>query len=419
VGCIPTKTLVASSEAIHTARRGDTFGFSVGELSVDFPKVMSRKDEVSGRIGENLTKALDKSERIDLLRDEAVFESPTRIRVGDRTVEAGKTIIAAGSVPLVPDIPGLKESGYLVNDTILELAELPEGLVVIGGGAVALEFGQMFARFGSRVTILQRRERILPRDDEEIAEALTGYLREEGIEIRTRASTRRIERENGRKVVVAEIEGRQERLPADEILVAAGRGPNGLERMNLEAAGVEYAPRGIRVDNELRTTARNIWAVGDVLGGPLYTHVAVYEAILAVENALDGAGRRMSFRAIPGAVFTDPELATVGLTEADARRMGREVKVLKNPFRYVGRARAMADMRGFVKIVVDAQTGEILGGQALGPRAGEYIHEVTVAMNSEGYKVDSILDSIFIHPTLSEGVKAAAGQWLKWAPGAE
>ncbi len=380
---------------------------------------MERKNAVSGRIRENLTKALDTNEHIDVFRGEARFETGTRIRIGENVVEADKTIITAGSVPVVPDIPGLTEAGYLVNDTILELNELPERLVIIGGGVVGLEFGQVFARIGSHVTILQRSERILPRDDEEITEALTGYLREEGIDIRTRAVTRRVEQVHGRKVVVADIGGQEERLEADHILVAVGRGPNGLERMNLEAAGVQYTSRGIRVDNELRSTAPNIWAAGDVLGGPLYTHVAVYEAILAIENALSDAGRRMSFRAIPGAVFTDPEFGTVGLTEADARRLGHEVRVLKHPFRYVGRARAIADMRGFVKIVVDAHSGAILGAQALGPRAGEYIHEVTVAMNAEGSRLDPILDAIFIHPTLSEGVKAAAGQWLKWAPGAE
>jgi pyruvate/2-oxoglutarate dehydrogenase complex dihydrolipoamide dehydrogenase (E3) component len=388
-------------------------------VTVNFPQIMDRKDAVSGRIRENLSKALDRNDQIDVFRGEAIFESATRIRIGEQVVEADKTIIAAGSVPLVPNIPGLREADYLVNDTILELAELPERLVIIGGGVVGLEFGQMFARFGSQVTLLQRRERILPRDDAEVTEALAGYLREEGIDIRTRAITRRVEQEHGCNVVVTEIDGQEERLRADQILVAVGRGPNGLERMNLEGVGVQYTPRGIRVDNELRTTAPNIWAAGDVLGGPLYTHVAVYEAILATENALTDAGRHMSFRAIPGAVFTDPELATVGLTEADARQRGREVKVLKQPFRYVGRARAMADMRGFVKIVVDTQTGELLGAQALGPRAGEYIHEVIVAMNAEGFRLEPILDSIFIHPTLSEGVKTAAGQWLQWAPGAE
>lgn len=380
---------------------------------------MARKDQVSGRIRENLSKALDRNEQITVYRGEASFASSTTLRVGEQVIEADRTIIAAGSVPLVPDIPGLAEAGYLINDTILELTALPEQLIIIGGGVVALEFGQMFARFGSQVTILQRRTRLLPRDDTAIVEALTGYLREEGLEIRTGASTQRVEQEGGRKVVVVEVDGREERLPADAILVAVGRGPNGLERLNLEAARIQYTPRGIRVDNELRTTAPNIWAVGDVLGGPLYTHVAVYEAVLAVENAMHGAGRRMSFRTIPGAIFTDPEVATVGLTEEEARRSGREVRTLTYPLRYVGRARAMADMRGFVKMVVAADTGAILGAQALGLRAGEYIHNIIVAMNADGARLDPILASIFIHPTLSEGVKATAGQWLEWAPGAE
>ncbi len=244
MGCIPTKTLVASAEAIHTARQGAELGFHIDGLQVNFQTIMQRKDEVSGRIRRNLIKALDANERITIFQGEAVFESATRIRIGADVVDADKTIIAAGSVPLIPDIPGLKAAGYLVNDTILELTELPQRLVIIGGGVVALEFGQMFTRFGSHVTVLQRHDRILPRDDAEVTEALTGYLREEGLDIRTRAHTRQVLQEHGQTVVVVDIAGHEERLPADQILVAVGRGPHGQERMNLEAAGVEYAPTG-------------------------------------------------------------------------------------------------------------------------------------------------------------------------------
>lgn len=408
VGCIPTKTLVGSAKAIHTARRGEEFGFRAQGIEVDWPRIRARKDVVVGAVVSGIERGLQKHPRITLIKGYARFAGPHRLEVADRAVEAEKVIIASGVAPLIPDLPGLRAAGFLTNETVMDLDVLPQSLLIIGGGPEGMEFGQIFHRLGVKVTILQRRDRILPREDPEISHELVALLREEGVDIRTDAAPVRVDAHaNGGAVVTAIVAGQEARVAVDRILVAAGRRPHDLGEMNLQAAGVEGTiERGIEVDETLRTTAPHVWAIGDVIGRMQYTHFAVYTAGLAARNALQGKDLRYSTGRIPGAVFTDPEVASVGFTAEEAQRRGRKVKVGKQPMRAVGRARAMGETVGFVKVVVDADTDELLGMHILAHMGADLLPQGILMMHTGS--IAPMVACTCVHPTLSEGVKAAA-----------
>lgn len=330
------------------------------------------------------------------------------LEVDGRVIEADKVIIASGVAPSIPDIPGLKEAGFLTNETVMDVDELPRSLLIIGGGPEGMEFGQIFHRLGVTVTILQRRDRVLPREDEEISGELEAILRKEGLDIRTQAVPVRVETlPAGRAAVTATVAGRKERFEADRILVAAGRRPHEVAYIGLDAAGIEGDPeRGIHVDETLRTTAPHVWAIGDVMGRLQYTHFAVYTSGLAVRNALRGDGVPYKTGRIPGAVFTDPEVASVGLTEREALERERRIKVGRQPMRVVGRARAMGETTGFVKFVVDSETNELLGLHILTHMGADLLPQGILMMHTGS--IDPLQACICVHPTLSEGVKAAA-----------
>ncbi len=407
MGCIPTKTLVGSAKAIHTARRGAEFGFRTSEVEVDWPRIRARKDAVVASVISGIERGLRQNSRIDLIRGWARFVGPNKLEVGDRAIEAEKVIVASGVVPHTPDIPGLSETGFLTNETIMDMDTLPGSLVIIGGGPEGMEFGQIFHRLGVKVTVLQRRDRVLPREDEETSRELESILREEGLNIRTNAVPVRVEaRRDGRTAVIATIVGREEQFETDRILVATGRRPHELPEMELGAAGIEGDPEhGIQVDDTLRTTAPNVWAIGDVMGRLQYTHFAVYTSGIAVRNALKGEARHYGIGRIPGAVFTDPEVASVGLTSKEAQAQGRRIKVGKQSMRAVGRARAMGETAGFVKFVVDAETNELLGMHVLAHMGADLLPQGILMMH--GGSIDPLQACVCVHPTLSEGVKAA------------
>jgi pyruvate/2-oxoglutarate dehydrogenase complex dihydrolipoamide dehydrogenase (E3) component len=408
VGCIPTKTLVGSATAIHTTRRGAEFGFRASGLEIDWPRVRERKDKIVNSIVSGTERSLQQNPRIDFIRGWARFSGPGRLDVGDRIVEAERVIIASGVVPNIPDIPGLKEAGFFTNESVMDMESLPGSMVIFGGGPEGMEFGQIFHRLGVQMTILQRRDRVLPREDEEVSRELEAILGEEGIAILTRTVPTGVEKlAGGRVAVTATVAGKQERIEADRILVAAGRRPHHLVELGLEHAGIEGDPeKGIRVDDTLRTTAPNVWAIGDVLGRMQYTHFAVYTSGIAVRNALRGEARRYDTGRIPRGVFTDPEVASVGLTAEEARAQGRRVKVGKNPMRAVGRARAMGETKGFAKFVVDADTNEVLGMHVLAHMGADLLPQGILMMHTGS--IDPLQACVCIHPTLSEGVKSAA-----------
>jgi len=405
VGCIPTKALVRSAEAIHTARRGAEFGFRA-EIEVDFPRIVERKRRIVAASVGGLERGLERNPRIELIRGWARFAGPGKVTVDTRELASERIIVASGVRPHIPAIPGLGEVPYSTNETVMDLEALPERLIVLGGGAEGLEFGQVFRRFGSRVTIVQRNRRLAPKEDPEISAAIEEILEEEGIEVLTGSAPVAVTRRNGAIVVETEagtsVEG-------DVLLVSTGRKPHDLAELAIGEVGIEGDPeRGIAIDEELRTTAPGVFAIGDVMGRVQHTHFATYTAGIAVANALAGEHRRYSLGRVPGAIFTDPEIASFGLTAEEAHAQGRTVKVGKQEMAKVGRARAMGETKGFIKFVIDAETDELLGMHVLAYHGADLLHEGVIAAAGTG-TLAPLTDCICIHPTFSEGVKAAAG----------
>lgn len=400
--------MLRSAEVMQlVAREAHKFGIHVhGEVTFNLREAVARKDQIVRGIIDGIYDNLRKNERVTFLKGHATFVSEHEVEVDGQRYVADKFIIATGAQAGRPDIPGLAEAGYITNREALHLEELPSSLLIIGGGYVGIEFAQMYRRFGTRVTVLQRNVQILPGEERELADMLADYLRGEGIEIHTQAPVVRVERQGSEKVAVARINGQERRFTGDEILLAAGRHPRTAE-LGLHNVGVETNGPAIVVDNELRTSAPHVWAIGDVTGGYMYTHVATYEGPYAALNAVRNLGRKVDHRVVPRAVFTSPALASVGLTEADARAEGYEVKTGTFPFAWSGKAKAIGNTRGKIKVVVNAESGEILGFHILGPDADNLIHEAVVAMYNHG-TVEPITKSIHIHPTLAEAVKSAA-----------
>ncbi len=405
-GCIPTKALVRSAEIIHTARSASRYGAHVPTVEVDFAAIMARKDRIVGEIIRRMEAGMRWNERMEVVMGNARFRSPTEIEVDGRALRAPKMIVATGSRPIVPTIPGLDGARYVTSNEIVGLPELPRRMVVLGGGAVACEYGQMFRRFGAEVTMLVRGPRLISREDHESAAVLAEVFHAEGIGLEVNATVTRVEKIRGGQRVVARVGEAERSFECDLILVAVGRAPN-VDGLELENAGIRYEARGIQVDKNLRTTAPNIWAAGDCTGGLMFTHVAVYEGVRAASNAL-GESYEADLFAAPRAIFTDPEVAGVGLTEEEALRSGRRIKVAKQPMTNVGRARVMEETQGHIKFVVNAEDNSILGCHVIAVHGAEVLHPAIVAMNVAGRSLDPIFSSIFIHPTLSEGLQSAA-----------
>jgi pyruvate/2-oxoglutarate dehydrogenase complex dihydrolipoamide dehydrogenase (E3) component len=378
-------------------------------LEVDWPRIRERKDQIVTLMRSRLERKIEEHPQIDLIRGSARFLESGRFSVDEREFRSSKTILASGVVPVIPDVPGLIEAGFETNETVMDMQELPKAMVVIGGGPEGMEFSQMLHRFGVRVTVLQRRDRVLPREDHEVSQTLEVILQEEGIDIQTRAVPSAVERlGRGRLAVMADVAGEQRRFECDRILVTAGRRPHHLGDLDLEAGGVEGdSESGIVIDNTLRTTAPDVWAMGDVIGRMQYTHFAVYTAVVAVENALASAGRTIDTVRVPGAVFTDPEVASVGLTEEDAEASGRRIRVGKQLFRRVGRAIAAGETRGFVKFIVDADSDELLGLHIVSHMAADLLPQGMLMLHTPDRTITPLVEAMVTHPTLSEGLKAA------------
>ncbi len=390
------------------ARRAAEFGVRVeGSIGFDLREAVARKDAIVGGIKNGIHEALDRrTEVIDFLQSDVAFTSEHEVDTGERTVSFDKAIIATGARNTLPKIEGLEAVDVLDNRTALTLREVPSSPIVIGGGYIGVEFAQMYARFGTRVTLLGRNEQLAPGEDSELSELLAEALRHEGIDVRTAAPVTSIREQGTVKVVVAHTEGGAREFVAEAVLVATGRRAN-TESLRAEAAGIELEHDGaVRVDDTLATSQPHIWAIGDVKGGWMFTHVATYDGPIAALNAVKGLDRRVDYRVVPRAVFSDPVLSAVGLTEREARDRGIEVKVGNVP---VGgaRAKAIGESRGRLKAVVSAESGEILGFHMLAPHGDDLLHEAVSAMHGRG-SIERISKSIHIHPTLSEMVKSAA-----------
>ncbi|MBI4317194.1 MAG: FAD-dependent oxidoreductase [Chloroflexi bacterium] len=405
-GCVPTKTLLRSAKIFDLVKKAQDFGISTGAVSVDFARVMARKDAIIAQASPLESQRALERKGIAVLLGTASFVSPSELRVGSRTIRGRRFIIATGSRPFVPPVDGLKDIGFITSDEALDLRRLPKSIVIIGGGPIGVEFAQVFGRFGSKVTILENSDRILDKEDGEVSLAIQGYLAQEGIGISTGVNVQRATRELGEKVVVAEVNRGRQAFRAEEIMVATGRMPN-VDGLDIQVAGVQPQRRGLAIDDELRTTAEHVWTAGDVAGRYQFTHVANYEGEIAANNALTDRPLKADYRVIPKATFTDPEVASVGLTEMQARQEGHRVIVGRFPFQQVEKSIIDGEAKGFAKLVVDEGSRQILGGHVVGPEATDLVNEIAVAMNGH-MTVDALAESIHAFPSISEGVRFAA-----------
>jgi len=409
-GCIPTKALLRSAEVVHLVRekaaKYGVRGVDPDEILFDLAAAMKRKDKVVQGIIDGIYRNLKKNKGITLINGIAEYSSPVDIRVDGKKIVAEKSILAVGSKQAVPEIPGLEEAGYITNNEALALKELPESMIIIGGGYVGVEFAQMYSRFGTEVTIICRSSRIMSKEEPELSELLGELLVEEGIDSHLSTEVVRAGIENGKRFVIAENDQGEQRYEAEVLLLAAGR----IARVdNLGLDQTEIAMRGpfIKVDEHLKTTAPNIWSLGDANGKYMFTHRARYDGPISALNAVNDANKVVDYRVVPRAVFTEPTLASVGMNEETAKKTGRMIKTGKAYFKHSGRANAMGQPEGLAKIVIDADSKEILGAHILSVHADILIHEVVVAMHGNG-SLDRLTKSIHIHPTLSEVVYEAA-----------
>jgi pyruvate/2-oxoglutarate dehydrogenase complex dihydrolipoamide dehydrogenase (E3) component len=401
-GCKPTKTLVASAYAAHLARRSMDYGIVLGsQVSVDMPAVMRRSHQVTLDSRHSNESWLEGMEHCTLIRGHARFESPTTIRVGDELLTAPQIFLNVGARAAIPDFPGVKDVPTMTNSDIVVLDRLPKHLVVVGGSYIGLEFAQMYRRFGAEVTVVEKGPRLVGREDEEISDAVRGILEAEGIHIRTGAECIRFRKhEDGIAVGVDCTEGDPEVIGSD-VLLAVGRTPN-TQDLGLETAGVELDARGyIKVGDDLRTNVDGIWAVGDCNGRGAFTHTAYNDFEIVAANLFDGENRKVSDRLLGYALYIDPPLGRVGMTETEARKTGRPVLVGKRPMTQVGRAVEKGETQGFMKIVADAETKQILGAAILGTGGDESIHGVLDIMNAKA-SYDTLRWAVPIHPTVSE-----------------
>ena len=398
-GCIPTKTLVASAHTAHAARRGADFGVSTGDVSVDMGKVKARKDGIVLGDRSGLESWLQGMPGCTLIRGHARFEDPHTLRVGDEVLTADRIFLNVGGRAVAPDLPGLSEIDYLTNVGILELDTLPEHLVVIGGSYIGLEFAQMYRRFGANVTVLERGPRLTPREDEDVSAAIEDILTAEGITVVTGADGLRFtKRANGFEVIPNE--GAQP-IGGSHLLVAVGRRPN-TDDLGLELAGVDVDGRGyIVVDDQLRSSAEHIWAMGDCNGKGAFTHTSYNDYEIVAANLLDDDPRRVSDRVPTYALYIDPPLGRAGMTIEQVRASGRRALVGKRPMTRVGRAVEKGETQGFMQIVVDADTEEILGAAILGVGGDEVIHSILDIMSAKK-PYTAISRTMHIHPTVSE-----------------
>jgi pyruvate/2-oxoglutarate dehydrogenase complex dihydrolipoamide dehydrogenase (E3) component len=398
-GCIPTKTLVASAHAAELARRGAEYGVGTGEITVDMAKVKARKDKVMLDDRHGVESWLNGMDGCTFIRGHARFESPHTLRVDRQVLEADKIFLNVGGRAVAPNMPGLSEIDYMTNVGILELDTLPEHLVIIGGSYIALEFAQMYRRFGARVTVIEKGPRLTSREDEDVSATIKKILEGEGIDVVVDANAIQFsKRDNGFDVIPRDG---AEPITGTHLLMAVGRQPN-TDDLGLENAGVETDSRGyVVVDDQLRTNVGHIWAMGDCNGRGAFTHTSYNDFEIVAANLLDNDPRRVSDRVPTYALYIDPPLGRAGMTVNQVRKSGRKALLGKRPMTRVGRAVEKGETQGFMKIVVDAETEEILGAAILGVGGDEVIHAILDIMTAKK-PYTAISRTMHIHPTVSE-----------------
>ena len=421
-GCTPTKTMVASARSAYMVSRASEYGVGATPGPVDMKVVRDRKRQIVSDFRGGSETAIANTENLELIRGEASFTGPKALSValngddaqnqgGERRLTADRIFINTGTRPNVPPISDIDTVPYLTNESIMELDVVPEHLVIIGGGYIGLEFGQMFRRFGSRVTILQRGPRLLPREDEDIAAEVASILKDDGITLLTDAKTSAVTMQEGNCIEVSvTVNGESRDISGTHLLVAAGRKPN-TDMLNLEAAGIDADKKGsIVVNDKLETSAPDVWALGDVKGGPAFTHIS-YDDFRVIDRNLSGDGTgSIAERIVPYTMFIDPQLGRVGMSEKEARDAGYELRVAAIPMTWVARALETDESRGLMKAVVDGKTDKILGFAMLGMQGGEIAGAVQVVMNA-GLPYTALRDGAFAHPTLMESLNNLFVSW--------
>ncbi|MCH8247619.1 MAG: FAD-containing oxidoreductase [Bacteroidetes bacterium] len=410
VGCTPTKTLVASARAAHVARRGADFGVRIeGPITVEMKKVKARKDAIVRGSTEGVENWLKTTENVTVYEGHARFESSHTVRVGEERLEADKIFINVGTRAFVPPFPGLQSVDYLTNAGMMEVDFLPEHLIIIGGSYIGLEFGQMYRRFGSEVTIVERLSRLISRDDEDVSAAVQEIVENEGVNVRVESDCITAEKRGDQVAVGLDCETGDREAVGSHLLLAVGRRPN-TDDLGVDEAGLAVDERGyIQVDDQLRTNVPGVWALGDCNGKGAFTHTSYNDYEIVAANLLDDDSRRVSDRILTYALFIDPPLARVGMTETQARESGRNALIGRRTMTRVSRAKEKSETQGFMKIIVDADTKEILGATILGVGGDEIIHCILDVMYAKApYTV--IQRAVHIHPTVAELIPTMLGE---------
>jgi len=407
-GCTPTKTMVASGRVAYLARRGADYGVHTGSIRVDMVRVRKRKRNIVDLFRGGSQRRVERTQNLDLLFGHAEFSGPSSIAVRDkkhttRLLTADLFFINAGCRPAVPKIIGLDGVPFLDSTSVMELNAVPEHLLVLGGGYIGLEFGQLFRRLGSRVTIVQSGPSLLAREDPDVASAVADILKEDGIQVLLDARAEKAARHGSRVHLKIRSGGKMRSLEGSHLLVATGRIPNS-DTLNLQAAGVSTDARGfIEVNEKLQTTSKNVFALGDIKGGPAFTHISYDDFRIVRTNLIEKGNASTTGRLVPYTVFIDPQLGRVGLSETEARERNLEIRVAKMPMNYVARALEVDETRGFMKVIVDKKSNQILGAAVLGLEGGEIMSQIQIAMM--GKLPHTVLqNAVFAHPTLSESL---------------
>jgi pyruvate/2-oxoglutarate dehydrogenase complex dihydrolipoamide dehydrogenase (E3) component len=402
VGCTPTKTMVHRAQVAYYARNAARWGVNASNVSADLAKIVAQKDEAVLRFRNGQQKQVDKRANLRLHRGQARFVGPHQLKVGDDLLESEKIFINTGGRPSTPAIPGLEAVPYLTNETVMQLTTLPEHLLILGGGYIGLEFGQMFRRFGSRVTILHTGKQIVSREDPEIAAELQKALEAEGIQVLLNTSTTRVEDKNSLVTLAFESPAGSSSVTGSHLLVATGRVPN-TDDLGLDKGEIETDKNGfVKVNGRLETNVPGVWALGDCKGGPAFTHLSYNDFQIVYGNLVEGKNLSIENRLVPYCVFTDPQLGGVGLTEKEARAKGFKLKIGRCPMTYVARAIERHETAGLMKLVVDASNDRILGAAILASEGGELVQILgTLMLANQPYTL--LKGAVYIHPTLAEG----------------
>ena len=407
-GCIPTKTMIASARAAHMARRGAEFGFSSKDPKVSMAAVKRRKDRVVGESVKGLKKWIGGMKNVTLIKGHARFVSSRKIVVKGRELEAERIFINVGARAAVPDMPGVKDVPFLDNSSVMAVDFVPRHLVIVGGSYIGLEFAQMYRRFGSEVTVVERAPKLLPREDDDVAAGIRAALEREGVTIRTDAECMQLARKGKRIAVGLHCKGGKPIAEGTHVLLAVGRKPN-TDDLGLENAAIKMDARGyIEVDDECRTTVNGVWALGECNGRGAFTHTSYNDYEIVAANLFDGDKRRISDRIQAYALFIDPPLGRAGMTEMEARKSGKKILMGKMPMTRVGRAREAGETQGFMKVLVDAESKELLGAAILGLNGDEIVHSLLDMMYAKR-PYSTIQRAVHIHPTVTELIPTLLG----------